>query len=176
MNRTPKRERLFSSREIQKRVGDLARVLSRDYQGRELLMVGVLKGAFIFMADLAKKMTIPFQMDFVRLASYGGGSRSQGRVRVTKPVELPVTGKDILIVEDIVDTGLTLDFFRRSLGEKNPSSIKICALVDKGERRALPVPIDYTGFIVPEGFIVGYGLDYGEAYRHLPALYKLHFQ
>jgi hypoxanthine phosphoribosyltransferase len=175
MPRNPQKERLFSSREIQRRVGELARALSVDYQGRDLLMIGVLKGAFIFMADLAKKMTIPVRMDFVRLASYGSGSKSQGRVEVVKPLELPVAGKDVLIVEDIVDTGLTLDFFSRSLREENPRSVKICAFIDKGERRELPVEIDYVGFTVPEGFLVGYGLDYDEQFRHLPALYRLHF-
>lgn len=175
MSQPLKKERLFSSREIQKRVGELAQTLSDDYQDRDLLMVGVLKGAYIFMADLVKKMTIPVRMDFVRLSSYGHGSQSQGRIRVTKPVELPVAGQDILIVEDIIDTGLTLDFFTRSLREQNPRSIKICALVDKGERRELPVTINYVGFTVPEGFIVGYGLDYNEEYRQLPALYRLLF-
>lgn len=173
MSRSPQKERLFSSREIQQRVGELARTLSEDYRDRDLLMIGVLKGAFMFMADLAKRMTIPFRMDFVRLASYQG-SESRGRIQVIKPVELPVAGKDVLIVEDIVDTGLTLDFFRRSLKEGRPRSIKICAFIDKGERRELPVAIDYLGFQVPEGFLVGYGLDYDEQYRHLPAVYRLH--
>jgi hypoxanthine phosphoribosyltransferase len=175
MPRTPLKERLFSSREIQQRVRELARTLSADYRGRDLLMIGVLKGAFMFMGDLAKRITIPFRMDFVRLASYGPGSESQGRVQVIKPVELPVAGKDVLIVEDIIDTGLTLDYFSRSLHQDNPRSVKICALIDKGERRELPVEIDYVGFTVPEGFLVGYGLDYDEQYRHLPALYRLHF-
>jgi hypoxanthine phosphoribosyltransferase len=175
MSPTPKKERLFSSREIQQRVAELARTLSKDYRGKDLLMIGVLKGAFMFMADLARKMTIPVRMDFVRLASYGPGCESRGSVQVIKPVELPVAGKDILIVEDIIDTGLTLDFFSHTLLEDNPRSLKICALVDKGERRELPVAIDYVGFTVPQGFLVGYGLDYDEQYRHLPALYRLHF-
>lgn len=175
MPRTPKKEGLFSSREIQKKVGELARELSRDYRGKDLLMIGVLNGAFVFLADLVKKMTIPVTVDFVRLASYGSGTESQGQIRLSKPVELPVAGKDLLIVEDIVDTGMTLDFFKRSLQEQNPRSVKICALIDKGERRELPVTVDYVGFLVPAGFIVGYGLDYNEQYRQLPALYLLHF-
>jgi len=173
MTRTPPKERLFSSREIQKRVGELARTLSRDYRGRELFLIGVLNGAFIFLADLVKRMTIPVQIDFVRLSSYGSGSESQGRIKVIKPTEFPLAGKSVLIVEDIVDTGLTLDFLCRSLKEQNPESVRICALVDKRERRKLPVSIDYTGFVVPSGFIVGYGLDFNEQYRQLPAIYRL---
>ena len=175
MSRSPHKERLFSSREIQKRVGELARTLSRDYRGRELVLIGVLNGAFIFLADLVKRMTIPVQIDFVRLSSYGSGSESQGRIQVIKSTEFPLAGKAVLIVEDIIDTGLTLDFLCRSLKEQNPESIHICALVDKSERRKLPVSIDYTGFVVPSGFIVGYGLDYNERYRQLPAIYRLKF-
>jgi hypoxanthine phosphoribosyltransferase len=173
MIRSYRKERLLSSREIQKRVGELARTLSRDYRGRELVLVGVLNGAFIFLADLVKRMTIPVQIDFVRLSSYGSGSESRGQITVSKPTELPLAGKAVLIVEDIIDTGLTLDFLRRSLQEQNPESIRICALVDKSERRKLPVVIDYVGFVVPSGFIVGYGLDFNEQYRQLPAIYRL---
>jgi hypoxanthine phosphoribosyltransferase len=173
MSRSPSKERLFTSREIQKRVGELARTLSREYKGRELVLIGVLNGAFIFLADLVKRMTIPVQIDFVRLSSYGSGSESQGRIKVIKPTEFPLAGKSVLIVEDIIDTGLTLDFLCRSLREQNPESIRICALVDKSERRKLPVSIDYTGFVVPSGFIVGYGLDYNEQFRHFPAIYRL---
>jgi hypoxanthine phosphoribosyltransferase len=173
MSRTPQKERLFSSRQIQKRVGEMARTLSRDYRGRDLVLVGVLNGAFIFLADLVKRMTIPVQIDFVRLSSYGNGSESRGRITVSKPTELPLTGKSVLIVEDIIDTGLTLDFLCRSLKEQHPESIRICALVDKNERRKLPVSIDYVGFVVPSGFIVGYGLDFNERFRQLPAIYRL---
>jgi hypoxanthine phosphoribosyltransferase len=173
MSRTPKKERLFSSREIQKRVGELARTLSRDYRGQDLVLVGVLNGAFIFLADLVKRMSIPVQIDFVRLSSYGGGSESRGRITVVKPTEFPLAGKSVLIVEDIIDTGLTLDYLCRSLREQHPESIRICALVDKSERRKLPVSVDYTGFVVPSGFIVGYGLDFNEQFRQLPAIYRL---
>ena len=173
MAQTLQKERLFSSREIQKRVGELARTLSRDYRGRELVLIGVLNGAFIFLADLVKRMTIPVHIDFVRLSSYGSGSESQGRIKVIKPTEFPLTGKSVLIVEDIIDTGLTLDFLCRSLKEQNPESIGICTLVDKSERRKLPVAIDYVGFVVPSGFIVGYGLDFNEQFRQLPAIYRL---
>ncbi len=168
-----RKERLFSSREIQKRVRELAQTLSKDYKGRDLVLVGVLNGAFIFLADLVKRMTIPVQIDFVRLSSYGSGSESQGRIKVVKPTEFPLIGKSVLIVEDIIDTGLTLDFLCRSLKEQHPESIRICTLVDKSERRKLPVPIDYVGFSVPSGFIVGYGLDFNEQFRQLPAIYRL---
>jgi hypoxanthine phosphoribosyltransferase len=127
------------------------------------------------MADLVKNLTLPVQIDFVRLASYGSRTRSQGKIRVTKSVELPLAGKEILVVEDIVDTGLTLEFLRNLLEKEGPKSIRFCALIDKKERRQVPINVDYTGFRVTEGFIVGYGLDFNEQYRNLPALYQLQF-
>jgi len=153
----------------------LARAISRDYRDKELILIGVLNGAFIFMADLVKNLTLPVQIDFVRLASYGSRTRSQGKIRVTKSVELPLAGKEILVVEDIVDTGLTLEFLRNLLEKEGPKSIRFCALIDKKERRQVPINVDYTGFRVTEGFIVGYGLDFNEQYRNLPALYQLQF-
>lgn len=153
----------------------MARAISRDYRDKELILIGVLNGAFIFMADLVKNLTLPVQIDFVRLASYGSRTRSQGKIRVTKSVELPLAGKEILVVEDIVDTGLTLEFLRNLLEKEGPKSIRFCALIDKKERRQVPINVDYTGFRVTEGFIVGYGLDFNEQYRNLPALYQLQF-
>ena len=153
----------------------MARSISRDYRDKELILIGVLNGAFIFMADLVKNITLPVQIDFVRLASYGSRTQSQGRIRVTKSVELPLAGKEVLVVEDIVDTGLTLEFLRNLLEKEGPKSIRFCALIDKKERRQVPINVDYTGFRVAEGFIVGYGLDFNEQYRNLPALYHLQF-
>jgi len=127
------------------------------------------------MADLVKNLTLPVQIDFVRLASYGSRTQSQGKIRVTKSVELPLAGKEVLVVEDIVDTGLTLEFLRNHLEKEGPKSIRFCALIDKKERRQVPINVDYTGFRVTEGFIVGYGLDFNEQYRNLPALYQLQF-
>ncbi|MGA3084603.1 MAG: hypoxanthine phosphoribosyltransferase [Thermodesulfobacteriota bacterium] len=169
------KERLYSHREIQKRVKELARSISKDYKKEELILIGVLKGAFVFMSDLARNLSIPVKMDFVRLASYGSGNKSQGKIHFTKAIELPIRDKHILVVEDIVDSGLTLKFLQEFLKKENPKSVRICALVDKSERREVPITIDYCGFSVPKGFIVGYGLDFDEQYRHLPGLYHLHF-
>jgi hypoxanthine phosphoribosyltransferase len=170
-----KRERLYSPREIQKRVKELACIISKDYKEEELVLIGVLKGAFVFMSDLARNLSIPVKMDFVRLASYGSGSKSQGKIRFTKAIELPIRDKHILVVEDIVDSGLTLKFLQEFLKKENPKSVRICALIDKSERREVSITVDYCGFSVPKGFIVGYGLDFDEQYRHLPGLYHLHF-
>jgi hypoxanthine phosphoribosyltransferase len=171
-----KKERLYSQREIQKRVKELARTISKDYRKENLILVGVLKGAFMFMSDLAKNLSIPVKLDFVRLASYGSQSQSQGKIRLTKSIELPIRDNHILVVEDIVDSGLTLKFLTEFLQKENPKSVRICALIDKSERREIPITIDYVGFSIPKGFIVGYGLDFDERYRHLPGLYHLHFQ
>jgi hypoxanthine phosphoribosyltransferase len=171
-----KKERLYSQREILKRVQELARTISHDYQKKEgLILIGILKGAFIFMADLAKRLSIPVTMDFVRLASYGSGSQSQGEILLTKTLELTIRGKHVLVVEDIVDSGLTLQFLLEFLKREEPASVRICVLIDKNERREVSIPLDYIGFSVPEGFIVGYGLDFDEHYRQLPGLYHLHF-
>jgi hypoxanthine phosphoribosyltransferase len=168
------KKRLYSRREIQKRVQELARIISEDYRKQDLVLVGILKGAFIFMSDLARSLSIPVTMDFIRLASYGSQTRG-GEIRLTKPLELSIRGKDVLVIEDIVDTGLTLRFLIDHLQKEEPRSIRICALIDKSERREVAVPVDYVGFSIPEGFIVGYGLDFDERYRHLPALYHLQF-
>jgi hypoxanthine phosphoribosyltransferase len=175
MSSPVKKERLYSHREIQKKVKELARTISRDYRKEELVLIGVLKGAFVFMSDLARNLSIPVKLDFVRLASYGSQSKSQGKVRLTKSIELPIRDKHILVVEDIVDSGLTLKFLLDFLNKENPKSIRICALIDKTERREVPIPVDYVGFSISKGFIVGYGLDFDEKYRHLPGLYHLVF-
>lgn len=170
-----KKERLYSQREIQKRVKELAGSISKDYREEELIVIGVLKGAFVFMSDLVRNLSIPVKLDFVRLASYGSQSKRQGKIRFTKAIELPIRDKHILVVEDIVDSGLTLKFLQEFLNKENPKSVRICALIDKTERREVPITIDYFGFSIPKGFIVGYGLDFDEQYRHLPGLYHLHF-
>lgn len=170
-----KKERLYSQREIQKRVKELARTISEDYRKEDLILIGVLKGAFVFLSDLARNLSIPVKLDFVRLASYGSQSQSQGEIRLTKSIEIPIKDKHVLVVEDIVDSGLTLKFLLEFLKKENPQSVRICALIDKSERREVVVPVDYIGFSIPKGFIVGYGLDYDEQYRHLPGLYHLHF-
>jgi len=164
---------LISREDIARRVQDLAGEISRDYQGRDLVMVGVLKGAFIFLADLVREMSFPVEIDFVRLASYGGATCSTGEVHITKDVELSLEGRDVLIVEDIMDLGFTLAFLKKHLASHKPASVKICCLIDKKERRQVEVPLDYVGFVVEKGFLVGYGLDCGEQQRTLPEIFVL---
>jgi hypoxanthine phosphoribosyltransferase len=172
MNETSK-EILFSRDKIQKRVKELASQISKDYTGRELIMIGVLKGAFIFMADLIREISIPCTIDFARLASYGAGSESSGKVVMTKDIETSIKDKDILIVEDILDTGLTMQYFVDWLKERNPRSLKTCVFLDKRKRRKVSFEADYVGFTIEEGFVVGYGLDFNEKYRFSPDIYVL---
>ena len=167
------KEILIHRSEIARRVQELADEISRDYAGGEILMVGVLKGAFIFMADLVRAISTPCHTDFIRAASYGAGSESSGHIVITKNVELAIEGRDVLIVEDIVDTGLTLRHIVDTLNLRNPKSIKVCAFLDKRKRRKVPFEADYVGFTMDDGFIVGYGLDYSEQYRFLPDVYVI---
>jgi len=164
---------LISREDIARRVQELAADISRDYQGRDLVLVGVLKGAFIFLADLVRELSFPVEIDFVRLSSYGGGTSPTGEVHISKDVELSLEGRDVLIVEDIMDLGYTLDFLKQHLAKHQARSVKICVLVDKQERRKVDVPLDYVGFVVEKGFLVGYGLDCGEKMRTLPEIYAL---
>jgi len=164
---------LFPREEIRQRVQELARQISSDYEGRELIIIGVLKGAFIFMADLIREISIPCIVDFARLASYGAGSDSSGKVVMTKDIETSIRGRDILIVEDILDTGLTLQYFAEWLRERNPRSMKICVLLDKRKRRKVTFEADYVGFTIEDGFVVGYGLDFNEKFRFSPDIYVI---
>lgn len=159
---------LIPEEEILKRVKELACAVSDDYTGKELLVVGVLKGSFVFMSDLVRSLSIPTRCEFMKLASYGGGRESSGKVRVDLDLSCEIKGKSLLIVEDIVDTGLTLNELKRLLLSRQPESIAICALLDKPSRRKVEIEIDYVGFEVPDRFIVGYGLDWDEQYRYLP--------
>lgn len=164
---------LFTKAEIGRRVQRLAIQISEDYEGREVAVVGVLKGAFIFLADLVRALTIPTKLDFVRLSSYGASTKSSGKIRIVADVEIDLQGLDVLIVEDIVDSGLTTAFLREHLLTKKPHSLKICTLLDKSERRSIEIPLDYVGFNLDKGFVVGYGLDCNEAHRQLPDIYEL---
>ncbi len=164
---------LLSSRRIKQRVSRLAQEISRDFPGGEILLIGVLKGAFIFMADLARQLTMPVRVDFVRLASYGSGTRSSGKVKLSKDLEKPIQGKDVIIVEDIIDTGITLKYLSRRLRARRPRSLKVVALLDKPSRREVDFRPDYVGFQVEDYFVVGYGLDCDEEYRNLPGIYVL---
>lgn len=167
------KELLISKEEIQKRVEELAEQISTDYRGQEPIVIGVLKGVIFFFADLVRKTTLSTQIDFIRAASYGSGTTSKGEIRITKNVEVPVAGKPVILVEDIVDTGATLTHIIENLEQKGVASLRVCTLLDKVERREKKVRIDYAGFEVEEGFVVGYGLDYNEKYRHLPDIYIL---
>jgi hypoxanthine phosphoribosyltransferase len=168
-----KKHCLIAKEEIARRVKELAELIDRDYAGRDLVMIGVLKGAFIFLADLVRELNFPVEIDFVRLRSYGGGTSPTGEVYITKDVELPLKDRDVLIVEDIMDIGFTLSFLQQHLATHKPRSLKICCLIDKRERREIGVPLDYVGFTVEKGFLVGYGLDCGEKGRTLPEVFVL---
>lgn len=162
------REVLFSKEEIDRRVRELADEISRDYAGCELIVVGVLKGAFVFMADLIRALHIPCKVDFTQLASYGSGTVSSGQVVIKKDIGLAITDRDVLIVEDIVDTGLTLSFLVETLKARGPRSLKVCVLLDKKTRRKVPFTADYAGFDIEDRFVIGYGLDFNEQGRDLP--------
>jgi hypoxanthine phosphoribosyltransferase len=162
---------LFSRGEIQKRVREIASQISKDYAGRELVVIGILKGAFVFMADLVREISVPCKVDFVRVASYGASSESSGKVVMTKDIETSIKGRDILIVEDIVDSGLTLQYLVNWLKERNPHSLKICVFLDKRKRRKVSFEADYVGFTIDDGFVVGYGLDFDEQFRFFPDVY-----
>jgi hypoxanthine phosphoribosyltransferase len=159
---------LISRQEIQSRVRDLAREISSDYAGKEPILIGILNGVVFFFAELVLSLSVPSKIDFIRASSYGSGKESSGAIKLVKDVEIQVKGEDVLVVEDIVDTGLTLSYLVENLRSREPASLKICALIDKAERREKKVAIDYCGFKVREGFLVGYGLDYAEQYRYLP--------
>ena len=168
-----KRELFLSQETIQAKVGELAQQISTDYAGKDPVLVGILNGVVFFFTDLIIAMSIPSKMDFMRATSYGSGTTSSGQVKLTKDVEIPLAGKPVIIVEDIVDTGLTLNRIVEIIKERDPESVKICALIDKLERREEEVSVDYCGFQVEEGFLVGYGLDHDEQYRYLPDIYVL---
>jgi hypoxanthine phosphoribosyltransferase len=161
-------EVLLSEEAIQARVAQLGTQISADYGGRQLTLVSVLKGSLPFMADLMRAMTIPVRIDLMEVSSYGGAStESSGLVRILKDLSASIEGEEVLIVEDIIDTGLTLNYLVRYLRGKNPRSLRICTLLDKPARRLVEIPVDYIGFTIPDQFVVGYGLDYGELYRNL---------
>jgi hypoxanthine phosphoribosyltransferase len=161
-------EILLSEEQIQAKVRELGRRISEDFAGRELTLVSVLKGSLPFMADLMRSITIPVQIDLMEVSSYGGtATESSGLVRILKDLSSSIDGRHVLIVEDIIDTGLTLNYLVRYLRGKNPASLKICTLLDKPARRIVEIAIDYRGFEIPDQFVIGYGLDYGEAYRNL---------
>ncbi|MFZ5592082.1 MAG: hypoxanthine phosphoribosyltransferase [Bacillota bacterium] len=161
------REVLITEQQIANRVAELGRQISRDYAGREILVVGILKGAVLFLADLVRHIDVPVRLDFMAVSSYGATTDSSGVVQIIKDLEQSIEGRHVLIVEDIVDTGLTLKYLQDNLATRRPASLRICTLLDKPGRRKVPVQVDYNGFVIPDEFVVGYGLDYAERYRNL---------
>lgn len=159
---------LFTEEQIKKRAKELAEQIEKDYNGEEICVIGTLKGAILWMADLIKEMKSDVVMDFVVASSYGSGTSTSGIVKIKKDVDMDIYGKNVLIVEDIVDTGTTLKFLKQHIAERNPKSIKICTLLDKPSRRTADVKADYVGFTVDDLFVIGYGLDYDQKYRNLP--------
>jgi hypoxanthine phosphoribosyltransferase len=162
---------LLSQEQIASIVQGLANQISKDYAGKELVLVCILKGAFMFLSDLIRHLRIPVQVDFVRLASYGSGMKTSGKIEITKDIEIPIEKKDVLIIEDIIDSGRTLQFLKDRLALSGPRSIKVCALLYKKARREVDMEADYLGTEVDDVFIVGYGIDFNENYRHLPEIY-----
>ncbi len=159
---------LFTEEELKQRVKEIARRIDADYAGKEPLLISVLRGSFVFMADLVREITLPCTVDFMAVSSYGGGTTSSGQVKIVKDLSEQIEGKDVLVVEDILDSGNTLSYLLKLLEARHPASIRLCTLLDKPERRTKPVAVQYTGFTIPDEFVVGYGLDYDEKYRNLP--------
>ena len=163
-----KEELLLTREEIQRRVRELGEEITRDYQGKDLMTVCILKGAVVFFVDLIRQIDLPLTMDFMAISSYGSATKSSGVVRILKDLDKPVNGKDVLVIEDIVDSGMTLSFLRDNLKSRGAASLRIATLLDKPARRKVPLHVDYCGFVIPDEFVVGYGLDYNEHYRNLP--------
>lgn len=171
MNKDPLGELYLSAEEIQDRVQELGEQISAAYRGKELVLVGILKGSFVFIADLVRKIDISHSLDFMAISSYEGIEGSPEAVKILKDLDESITGKHVLIVEDIIDTGLTLSYLIRHLEARNPASINVCTLLDRSIRRLVPLPISFTGFDIPDVFVVGYGMDYRQFYRNLPSLH-----
>ena len=159
---------LFTEEALRTRVQELAKQIDRDYAGREPILISVLRGSFVFMADLVRSITLPCTLDFMAVSSYGAGTTSSGQVKITKDLSESIEGKDVIVVEDILDSGNTLSYLLKLLQARHPASIRLCTLLDKPSRRTKPVEADYTGFSVDDLFVVGYGLDFAEKYRNLP--------
>ena len=168
MDSQPKLHSLFPRAEIEAAVSRLASEIARDYHGKNPLLIGILKGSFMFMADLVRLLDFPLEVDFIRLSSYGSSQQTSGRVEVVQGLRSPVKDRDILLVEDIVDTGITINFLMDYLKKEKPASLRLCSLTEKPSRRQVETVIDYLGFTVPDKFLVGYGLDFDEKYRNLP--------
>jgi hypoxanthine phosphoribosyltransferase len=169
-------EILVQPDELEHRVRELGAEISRDYAGRDLLLIGVLKGAVFFLADLMRQIDVPCEVDFMAVSSYGSSTDTSGVVRILKDLDAPLEGRDVLIVEDIVDSGLTLQYLMRTLETRGPASLEVCALLTKPDRRVVKLPARYVGFEIPDKFAIGYGLDYAERYRNLPYVATLQLE
>jgi hypoxanthine phosphoribosyltransferase len=165
---------LIDETTLQNRIAELGEEISNDYAGRDLLLIGVLKGAVFFMADLMRRLTVPCEIDFMAISSYGAATDSSGVVRILKDLDILIEDRHVLVVEDIIDSGLTLSYLVRNLEARNPASLEICALMTKPERREIDVDVRYVGFEIPNRFVIGYGLDFAERYRNLPYVGVLH--
>ena len=161
-------EILFTEEQLKNRVNEIARQIEADYAGKEIMLISVLRGSFIFMADLCRAIRLPCTLDFMSVSSYGTGTTSSGQVQITKDLSEDITGRNVIVVEDILDSGNTLSYLLNILNHRHPASVRLCALLDKPERRTKPVDLRYCGFTIPDAFVVGYGLDYAEKYRNLP--------
>lgn len=166
---------MLSEEEVDRRIEELGRQISKDYEGKEIHLICVLKGSTFFTCELAKRITIPVTMDFMSVSSYGSGTQSSGVIKIKKDLDEPLMGRDVLVIEDIVDSGRTLSYLLKMLGDRQPSSLKLCTLLDKPDRRVVDVNVDYTGFRIPDEFVVGYGLDYAQKYRNLPYIGVVEF-
>ena len=161
-------EVLFSEEQLKNRVREIAQQITADYQGKEIMLISVLRGSFVFMADLCRAIDLPCTVDFMAVSSYGKGTKSSGQVQITKDPSEDITDRHIIVVEDILDSGNTLSYLLKILENRHPASIRLCTLLDKPDRRVKPVEVHYSGFTIPDAFVVGYGLDYAEKYRNLP--------
>ena len=169
-------EVLLSEEEVDRRIQEIGDQISRDYEGKQVHLICVLKGGSFFMCELAKRITVPVSLDFMSVSSYGSETKSSGVVKIVKDLDEPLNGKHVIVIEDIVDSGRTLSYLLAMLKDRGPESISLCTLLDKPERRVVDVHVDYTGFQIPDKFVVGYGLDYGQKYRNLPYIGTVEFE
>ena len=167
---------MYSEEEVSARIGEMAEQINRDYEGKEVHLIGILRGGSFFMCELAKKITVPVTIDFMSASSYGMSTTSSGVVKIVKDLEEPIVGRNVIVVEDIIDTGRTLSYLMEMLRERGPQSLKLCTLLNKPDRRVVEVEIDYNGYTIPDEFVVGYGLDYAQKYRNLPYIGIVEFE
>lgn len=167
---------LLTEEEVDARIRAIGEQISKDYEGKEVHLICVLKGGSFFMCELAKRITVPVSFDFMSVSSYGAGTSSSGVIKIVKDLDEPIMGKDVIVIEDIVDSGRTLSYLMELLKGRQPASLRLCTLLDKPDRRVVQVPVDYTGFNIPDEFVVGYGLDYAQKYRNLPYIGVVEFE